>query len=181
MSPRSWLPGKPSRRKPQVHSLWAPPGGGWEPAGHKYVVVEEIEPRAVILLITDWPGVDRRGRPHFGGETLAVATDPEPLRRLLRQREPAELAERELRIGDVFAMSLREDAPFLDTTPIEVEADIEPVQLDDWIDPPIVDVTRDAREMAKVAFYAAVTPTMSKPAATSLEREIDDARGDTPS
>jgi hypothetical protein len=150
--------------------------GEWTPTDERYVVVDEIDSTLAILLVTGWPSIDRRGRPHFRDRTIAVATAREALERLLRGREPRHLHERDLRIGDVFAMNFRAGAPFLAATPTEVEAKVEPVDLNLWVEPPVIDVTPDAREMAKVAFFAAVTPTISKPAAVQLELEIHRAR-----
>jgi hypothetical protein len=38
-----------------------------------------------------------------------------------------------------------------------------------WILPPVYDLTADAREQAKMAFYAAVTPTLDSQQAARLQ------------
>jgi hypothetical protein len=122
-------------------------------SGHLYAVLDEIEGSWAVIAITDWPGVDRDGRLRFPMEPpTEVYADVDALLRFLREhRLPAPLAARELRHGDAFALRVRSKAA------LRRAAGDEPVAPEDWIDPPVYDVTRDARREAKVAFYSAVS------------------------
>src|SRR5215204_848289 len=112
---------------------------GLDTTGLSYIVVEEIEGGMVGLAVSDWPTTDDKGRLRFDSEPVQAAVELVELERFLDlHRQPS----RPLRVGDVFAA--RTGPP---TTHPE-----------GWIEPPVHDVTVDAREAAKVAFYAAVAP-----------------------
>jgi hypothetical protein len=109
---------------------------GLDTTGLSYIVVEEIEGGMVGLAFSDWPRTDERGRLRFDSEPVQVAVEREGLERFLDQhRQPS----RPLRIGDVFAARTGPGDPLN-------------------IEPPVHDVTAEAREAAKIAFYAAVAP-----------------------
>ena len=126
------------------------PGPGWDEmdwsgldtTGLSYVVVEEIEGGMVGLAVSDWPTTDDKGRLRFGSEPVQAALELVELERFLDlHRQPS----RPLRVGDVFAARTgRRPRP------------------GGWIEPPVHDVTADAREAAKIAFYAAVAPVPSR-------------------
>lgn len=118
-----------------------------------YVVVDELESDRVGLCVSPWPEIDSRGRLRFDLEhTRRVGVHHAALEaRLARHRSPKGRAERPLRIGDVFAVQLRGRQ-----RPREgVISD--PAR---WMGPPIVDLTRESREVAKLAFHAAVAPLL---------------------
>jgi hypothetical protein len=114
---------------------------GLDTTGLSYIVVDEIEGGMVGLSVSDWPRTDEQGRLRFDSEPLSVVVDRRAFGRFLDEhRQPT----RPLRIGDVFAARTR-----------PVEPSLNPER---WIEPPVHDVTADAREAAKIAFYAAVAP-----------------------
>jgi hypothetical protein len=116
-----------------------------------YVVVDEIESNLVGLSLSPWPTVDEWGRLRFGVERArSIGAGRAELQTFLRRhRLPRKGAERPLRIGDVFAVALREPAP--------TDQIADPTA---WIDPPVYDVSADARDAAKASFYSAVAPTL---------------------
>ena len=135
---------------------WAPPSAPWladvEPS---YVVVDEIVGDAVGVSIHPWPLADDEGRLRFAdlGDGRFCGTNRAELQALVVERRLAALPEapsvsdvalarRPVAIGDVFAATVLSDA-----------ATAAP---DDLLAPDLVDVTIDAREAAKLAFYGAV-------------------------
>jgi hypothetical protein len=135
-------------------------------AGYRYTVIDEIEGSWAVLAVTEWPGVDDDGRLRFPldppGEVYA---DTDALLRFLRlHRLPPALAARPLRHGDAFALRVRSRAALARAAGDKAQ---EP---DDWIRPPVYDVTRDARREAKVAFYSAVSEPLSPDAAIAVMR-----------
>jgi hypothetical protein len=115
------------------------------------VVVDEIESDFVGLSISPWPTLDEWGRLRFGLERArSIGTGRTELQRFLgRHRLPQKTADRPIRIGDVFAISLKE--------PVRVNRIAEPAA---WIRPPVYDISADARDAAKASFYSAVAPTL---------------------
>lgn len=132
----------------------------------RYVVVDEIFADLAELSISEWPVIDASGRLRFMGEgTVHVEVDAERMRLLLRRhRMPRKGASRELRVGDTFGVEVE---PTRLETFVSQLAEGPPATaserktLDpatwDWMRPPVFDVTADAREGAKLAYYAAVT------------------------
>jgi hypothetical protein len=76
---------------------------------------------------------------------------------LTKHRTPREHADRELRMGDAFACKVRAKIP--------KGKFIEP---DRWIVPPVIDVSAQAREAAKLAYFSAAAPLVTRKA----DREI---------
>lgn len=134
--------------------------------GYRYAVIDEIQGMRAVLAVTDWPGVDAQGRLRFSLELPAdVWADTEKLLRFLTEhRLPAALAARELRTGDAFAVKPRSKAA-LARAAGDVHLDPE-----EWIRPPVYDVTRDARREAKVAFYSAVSEPLELREAVAVLR-----------
>lgn len=110
-----------------------------------YLVVDEIIDGRALLQVSPWPVVDGRGRLRFPGldNSYVVGTDAARfVDGVIRQPdEPS----RPLRIGDVFAASVRR--------PPRVD---ERTDLADHMTSPAVDISGVAREAAKSQYYAAV-------------------------
>jgi hypothetical protein len=142
-------------------------------AGHRYVVIDEIEATWAVLAVTGWPGIDAEGRLRFPVEPpTEVYADTDALLEFLRRhRLPAALADRPLRQGDAFAFRVRSKAALARAAGDEVQ---EP---DDWIRPPVYDVTRDARREAKVAFYSAVSEPITPEQAVEVLRADEEPDG----
>lgn len=137
---------------------WSPPAlEGADPSGLSYLVVDEIEGSIVGLAVSDWPQTDEKGRVRFASPPVLLGAEREAFERFLeRHRRPP--GGRPLRIGDVFAARTR-PAELRDAD--EAEPRLEPVlDPEQWIEPPVYDVTADAREAAKVSFYSAVAPVL---------------------
>jgi hypothetical protein len=115
------------------------------------VVVDEIESDFVGLSISPWPTLDEWGRLRFGlARARSLGTHRAELQRFLgRHRLPQKGADRPIRIGDVFAVSVKE--------PVRVNRIVAPGT---WIRPPVYDISADARDAAKASFYSAVAPTL---------------------
>jgi hypothetical protein len=166
----SWLP-PPRQDARRRERLWQPPALAVDALEDwAYVVIDEIEDGAVGLAVSDWPYVDAHGRIRFpGGAVLLGAYGSALARFLARHRRPQEIAARELRAGDVFAVRPRWDVLERVGGGVEQHRRLEPL-LDpsEWIEPPVYDVTADAREAAKTSFYASVTPTLDPERAREL-------------
>jgi hypothetical protein len=141
--------------------VWVPTGLGSRKdlASLAYVVVEEIESDFVGLTVSPWPTLDRRGRLHFDLErSREIGARKRALQAFLgKSRTPKKLARRPLRIGDVFACAIR--GPLPDGALLAPEA---------WMVAPVTDVSAQAREAAKIAFFSAAAP-LARPEA---DREI---------
>ena len=163
-----WLPPEPPAEEP-AERLWVPPSLRAVDVGSLvYVVVEELLEDAVNLLVSDWPGLDEEGRLQFSGPPIEVVADRKQLAQFLAvHRLPAELRERPLRTGDTFAFR-----PASDLRPLLEESN-ERLTPEQWITPPVYDVSADARDVAKAAFYGAVTPTLDPAAAGRLEPIVE--------
>jgi hypothetical protein len=167
---RPWLSDKLPRARPPDAD--AARGAGVLPGapGFEYIVVDEIELGVAVLIVERWPRVEDK-RLRFGAEEdrIAAFVTAAALQARLANRHPlAELPEADLtafvarpvRVGDVFAADV-------DRTriPADASADTE------WLLDPIYDVTREAREAAKVQYYAAVGPVLSADEAAAMAAE----------
>ena len=148
----------------------------WTPAGLKprevrglsYVVVDEIEGGAVGLAVSEWPRIDGEGRLRFGAPPVLLGADRASLEAFLdRHRQTS----RPLRSGDVFGLRARRERL---REAAEAEARLEPMlEPETWIEPPVYDVTADARDAAKASFYAAVTTPLIGPEIDLIEELIE--------
>lgn len=156
----TWLPPEPRRARPRGRP-WSPEGlAGVDLEGLSYIVVDEIVAGVVGLSVTPWPRLDRRGRLRFSSGPV-VAVDQDALERFLaRHRRPRKLARRPLRIGDAFAAA----APGVHDRDDEAPA-ADPAAL---FEPPVHDITADARDAAKTSFYGAVAPKLDPDEARGL-------------
>jgi hypothetical protein len=154
-----------SSRRP----LWKPDGlalGGDELRKLSYVVLDEIVEDAARLSVSSWPRVDEQGRLHFERSERArsVRVDMKELRRFVSaQRANRRRAAPRLRMGTVLAVSVDTSVlpePESDEE-MQEQAEPEPREPGAWMRPPVYDVSSDARDKAKEAFYAAVAPTLN--------------------
>ena len=126
----------------------------------RYVVVDDVDDAEGDVVVVDepWPTVDVLGRVRHAAEGAreTYVTVERWAGLLARRRLPEELRTRPPRIGDAFAMRLPRSG------------DLKRVS------GPVVDVTADAREAARAAFYGAVALPMDAAVAEDL-RTPDDA------
>lgn len=119
-----------------------------------YVVVDEIVGDTVTLAVAPWPGSDEHGRVRFpagapSGHVLVHAKE-------LRERLYEGWMRRPPRVGDAFAVVLG------DAVVQQLASDDREVVLDDGLrladafPGDVADLTAEARNVAKLAFYAAV-------------------------
>ncbi len=154
----SWLP--PARRaSPRNLRPWLAPSlnkRGVDVSGLTYIVAEEIVGDVVGLSLSEWPAADSQGRLRFPvrHDPVHVAVGVNELCQFLRRRglpfrpvdEAGSSRARPLAIGTTLAAEVQADESAMWVPP-----------LDRWIPGPVYDVSADAREVAKLAFYAAVT------------------------
>lgn len=144
---------------PQPGHPWLPPSmKPWkERRPLTYVVIDEIESDFVGLSVAPWPTVDEVGRLRFGpGRPRSVGAARADLTRFVaRHRLPRSGSRRPLRIGDAFAVAVKEPVPAGEVA--------DPAA---WIEPPVYDISPDARDAAKASFYSAVAPTLDPEART---------------
>ena len=135
-----------------------------------YIVIDEIVGDAVDISVSRWPNLDERGRLRFSVDRppRTVRASAAALEKYLSRTElqPTKLA-RPLRMGDAFAARVRERK--LDALDSEGPS-AAPVAPSAWLSPPIYDITEQARDKAKEAFYAAVTPTLRPQEARAMEK-----------
>lgn len=158
---------------------WLPPGlpPDWNAdASFLYSVVDEKIEGLVTVSFSSWPLVDEDGRLSFPPDEAPTLVFEEALlseflaqtRQLpVPSEAPSDLVSRELRVGDVFAVQPR---PRLARV-LEGEAQEpgRPVIPDRWLSPPVFDVTPDARDAAKLAYYAAAAVLLPE---STIEVEI---------
>ena len=106
-----------------------------------YAVLDEHDDDGLSFVLTAWPYLDALGRVRHRRETaIEVTVGADAWHALLTEhRLPSVLRERPSRIGDVFAVLLADPGQ------------------PDLLAPtgPVVDVTADARDAARAAFYGA--------------------------
>lgn len=174
---KTWLPSG-AGTLPMEGRAWRPEPIGQLPTGRlRYVVVDEVFADLAELSVSAWPVLDPLGRLRFMGEAAVhVEADVERMRLFLRRhRMPRKAASRELRAGDTFGVAVEvrglnafisRFASFPPPSASERRKALEPATWD-WLRPPLFDVTAEAREAAKLAYYAAVTGPL--PEGTSAE------------
>lgn len=157
---------------------WLPPGlpPDWNAhASFLYSVVDEKIEGLVTISFSSWPLVDEDGRLSFPDEAVTLVFQEVPLSEFLAQTRqlsapaeaPSDLVSRELRVGDVFAVQPRPRlARVLEGEAQEPGRSVIP---DRWLSPPVFDVTPDARDAAKLAYYAAAAVLLPE---STIEVEI---------
>ena len=172
----NWLP-PPARDDTVTARPWRPPSlARVDLEGFSYVVVDDIDGSAAGLAVSAWPRVDSAGRIRFSGGAVMLGADANALQLFLAEhRRPRELAERPLRIGDVFAVQPLAGALEQVRAELDERRRLNPF-LDpaSWMRPPVYDISADAREAAKASFYAAVTPTLEPESASELEGLLEE-------
>ena len=147
--------------------VWQPEGLDLSGATLKtisYVVVDEVVENAARLSVSAWPSVDEAGRLRFeGGERpRSVPADLRQLRNFVKSNRAGGGRPSQLRMGTVLAV--RVDKSVLPEPESNEEmrehASSKPRRPDEWMEPPVYDITGAARDKAKEAFYAAVAPTV---------------------
>ena len=168
---RPWQPRLPAAVKAEGEPLAAHVDA--EPdipsiADLSYIAVDEVSEGVVTLLVSDWPELDEHGRLRFPeAEPVAVDVRQAALEALLAaNRQPRQLAVRPLREGDVLAARTR----------IGRRSSSRGRSTASWIIPPVFDVTADARDAAKVAFFRAVGTPLSRDQVASLDAGGRDGR-----
>jgi hypothetical protein len=119
----------------------------------RYLVVDEIVGDTVTLAVSAWPGSDEHGRVRFPagrpGQHLLVHG------RELRDRLYEGWLRRGPRVGDAFAATLGADVAERLKRTGEVVLD-RSTRLSDTLEGEVADLTAEARNVAKLAFYAAI-------------------------
>ena len=147
--------------------VWQPEGLDLPGATLKtlsYVVVDEVVENAARLSVSAWPSVDEAGRLRFeGGERpRSVPADLRLLRNFVKSNRAGGGRPSQVRMGTVLAV--RVDKSVLPEPESNEEmrehASSKPRRPDEWMEPPVYDITGAARDKAKEAFYAAVAPTV---------------------
>jgi hypothetical protein len=150
--------------------FWKPEGRGMPRSGFaslSYIVVDEIVQNDADISATSWPRVDERGRLVFTDEPARyVRTD---VRELAEFLQATDLRPRgrstAIRMGTTLAAVVRTDKL--------TRADDKPVSPGKWLVPPIYDISDAARNKAKAAFFAAVTPTLSPEQVRKIRKEAE--------
>jgi hypothetical protein len=141
--------------------IWVPKGLGRRKdlASLAYVVIDELESSLVGLTVSPWPTLDPKGRLHFDLErSREVGATIAALKAFLaKHRTPRKVARRPLRMGDAFACRVKE--------PLDDGELLEPER---WMVPPVTDVSAQAREASKLAYFSAVAPLLDHDA----DREV---------
>lgn len=127
----------------------APPAPDW------YVVVDELDELGCRLAVDLWPATDEDGRLVFADGEQLVSVSPGPLHAAVtaaRVRRGDDAPDRPLRIGDTFAWwwgPLARDLLGLEP-PHRAQVGDRPGDPE----PEVVDITRDARRLTKLAALA---------------------------
>lgn len=136
--------------------------------------MDEIVGDRVGLSITGWPAADAVGRLSFpisegvaeavvSAEGLCCFLDRSNLRFAPRLRGPLPRGRRELRVGVVLAGRLKPSAVHeRDEEGRDDEGEEWGEPIGDWLEEPVYDITKDARYVAKLAYWGAVAGTWDK-------------------
>jgi hypothetical protein len=152
----SWLPDLPARPAKESLRSWKAPSlteKGVDQRSLTYVILEEMVGNTVGLSLYPWPAADPEGRLRFetDREPVEVAVTCEEFCGFLSKHELGFVAastgrseDRELRSGDVFAVRIEGPPAGGGRRPLA-----------GWRD--VYDISSDAREVAKLAYYGALT------------------------
>jgi hypothetical protein len=150
---------------------WTPPGVSDDMAkeqGLRYVLVDEIVGDVVTLAVASWPGSDDLGRVRFPDGPACGHLVVH--RRELRERLYEGWLRRDPRVGDAFATVPA--GAVLDELASSGQVLLdEHLRLADALPGPVVDLSAEARTVAKLAFYAAVAGVQSHDIACELGQD----------
>jgi hypothetical protein len=135
-----------------------------------YIVIDEIVGDAVDISISRWPDLDERGRLLFTEDESprSVRASAAALEKYLSSVDFRSAHwPRPIRMGDVFAARIRMRK--LRALEREGETAATPPGPSAWMIPPVYDITAQARDKAKEAFYAAVSPTLRPTEARAMK------------
>jgi hypothetical protein len=187
----SWLPQAIEARPLGELDPWKPKGVarlakevGW--GSLRYIVVDELEHGVAGLVASPWPGLDERGRLHFGDEddSVPVTVSEETFLALLEQRRRPivkaklskaaadELRTRKLAIGDMFVAGVRVRFDPAGGGGGEEGAAVDPAK---WIRSEVLDITAEAREVAKTQTAAAVAGVIDDRYLETVGEELNEA------
>lgn len=177
---RPWTPDRLTSAAPVADSL----GRGVArpaPVPDWYVVVDELDEIGCRLAVDAWPDTDGDGRLVFADGEQLISVAPDRLHATIsaaRLRRGEEAPDRPLRIGDTFAWwwgPLARDLLGLDPPDGSGDRSEDP-------EPEVVDITRDARRLTKVAALATGGGVLVPDELARLElAEADDDTGGGPS
>jgi hypothetical protein len=157
--------------------------GPWSPDGLElkdeelfrlsYIVVDEIVGDVADVSVSPWPRLDARGRLFMGDDpAVSVRASRAALDNYLKRADfrsaDDSVGPRPVRMGDVFAARVRHSKLAAAESSAVVGAP--PLRPSAWIVPPIYDVRARARDKAREAFYAAVTPTVGAKEMRALQK-----------
>jgi hypothetical protein len=149
----NWLPDPPRRRKVDPRP-WEPPSlvdKGVDVGRLTYIVVDEIVEETVGLSLHPWPDADTEGRLRFpaGKAVVRVSVPRSEWCEFLTGcglTFTVEPGARVPRVGDAFAAEVERSSSRKWRRP-----------LTRWIPGDLHDVTKEARKVAKLAFYGSAT------------------------
>ena len=131
-----------------------------------YAVIDERDQPdgRLSFVLSDWPRLDELGRVrHQHDRLVEVAVPARDWQVMLAERRvPEVLRERPPRIGDAFGVMLERRVARHLLAPIG----------------PVVDVTADARDAARAAFYGAVASPLDASMATGVEDKEEEEEED---
>jgi hypothetical protein len=160
---RFWRPTLPAVDRSAATPVTEAVGAPASIRAFSYLTIDEIADGIVTVLVSDWPELDQRGRLTFHDTTaaVAIAVNQTRLELLLRRsRVPRGIANRALRETDAFAA--------LTIGPLGLDPAVRRDHPEQWIIPPIYDITADARDAAKASFFSAV----GRPLTPQAERRL---------
>jgi hypothetical protein len=133
-----------------------------------YAVIDERDnpDGRLTFVLSAWPRTDDLGRVRHDRDRFVEVAVPAPdwQAMLAERRVPEVLRDRPPRIGDAFAVMLeRRDARHL----------LNPIG-------PVADVTADARDAARAAFYGAVASPLHASVATDVAEPEENTTGSVP-
>ena len=162
---------------------WTPPCVPLElltdPARLSYLLVDEIVGDTVTLAIAPWPGSDRLGRVRFPRGVLRSTGHLVVHRDELHEQLYKGWMRRAPRVGDAFAAVLGDAVSARLAASGEVILD-RTVRLADALPGAVADLTAEARNVAKLAFYAAVAGVQPHEQAETLGQAPPDGNGPGP-
>jgi hypothetical protein len=119
-------------------------------ASDSYVVVDERDEGVIVLVVAAWPRLDDLGRLDFRGRRRSVTVSEAALNEVVKRRaKRPDGVDRHVRISDTFSVRGR-------------------VTGDPSAWGRIVDVSGEARDQARIAYYAAVAPRATPKEAKAL-------------